>query len=459
MGVSCKTIQLPSSPTSFNGILDLVVTGGTPPYKYYWSTGDRTQIISGLPYGSYQVVVVDYYGDYTASTICTLAGPTPSITPTRTPTMTPTPTFVAPNLCFVMTINPNVSSSSGGGTTTYGPYQFVPNGVINGRQRWTNTSNNMNLTWNSTLSRWEISGWNFGGTPVSNSQSLIPLSGWGYAGNGSGTVSVTQGNCPSSLPLRVSTEIKNSTCNNSCDGALFVSAVGGIPPYQYSINGVTYQTSNIFNNICPSTFILYVKDTTSNPPVQQSVTIGNNNVVSVYRPVISKQTQIISQNEQVTTWSLTTSPALPVGAQLSVDFTINVNQQIQGPWASNDPDQTFSIICTNTVTKNSTDVTAGTSTPSINIIPRPNCSPSETEVTSFDEFYSVILGNGDTLTGTTVSIIESINCAQDTCVSTGVQNVELSIGKIRIINAPCATTILNQPVSLITNHTYINYCS
>jgi gliding motility-associated-like protein len=45
-----------------NGSIDLVVSGGIPPYSYLWSNGAVTEDISGLTQGSYRVTVTDING-------------------------------------------------------------------------------------------------------------------------------------------------------------------------------------------------------------------------------------------------------------------------------------------------------------------------------------------------------------------------------------------------------------
>ena len=100
MGVECNPINIPTNQSSNDGILSLNVTGGTAPYSYYWAGGQRTRTLVGVPQGSYEVLVVDYYGDYSSTTICNLFAPSQTPTNTVTPTPTITPSPVWPNLCL-----------------------------------------------------------------------------------------------------------------------------------------------------------------------------------------------------------------------------------------------------------------------------------------------------------------------------------------------------------------------
>jgi hypothetical protein len=109
MGISCVA-QNPSTFGASDGELSVAITGGTPPYVVSWSNGNISPAINNLTVGEYTATVVDYYGDFTATTVCTLSvekdcefgaiatnfvtepSPTPTPTHTPTPTITPTPT-------------------------------------------------------------------------------------------------------------------------------------------------------------------------------------------------------------------------------------------------------------------------------------------------------------------------------------------------------------------------------
>jgi len=100
MQISGRVVLLPSTPTSADGSVEVVIVGGTAPYSITWQNGERTAIITGLRNGLYPVQVVDFYGDYTANTVvelsktanCNLQGNVILATPTQTPSVTPQPT-------------------------------------------------------------------------------------------------------------------------------------------------------------------------------------------------------------------------------------------------------------------------------------------------------------------------------------------------------------------------------
>jgi subtilisin-like proprotein convertase family protein len=65
-------------------------------------------------------------------------------------------------------------------------------------------------------------------------------------------------------PLTVAAVIEGVSCNGVADGTVTVNATGGVPPYEYSLNGSAFQTSNVFNNVPGGTLNLIVRDAGGN---------------------------------------------------------------------------------------------------------------------------------------------------------------------------------------------------
>lgn len=452
MGVSCNVIQQPSS-NGFDGILSVDVTGGTAPYNFYWNTGERTQTISNLPFGSYTVLVVDYYGDYSSTTVCSLVAPTSTITPSPTQTPTPTPSLSAPNLCLKFA----TSSSSA--------YQellltFVPSGSQNGKPTWYNYSNGFSIIWNNTSSpnRWEISGWNFGGTPVSTNQGLIPDTGWSFIGTPVTyvTINSTQGNCPSVAPLSFDYQVTDALCDGVCNGSIIVYPYGGQPPYQYSINGLTFQSSNIFSNLCPSTFGLVVKDSLNNSFTQSVVVeAGSNTLYNVSVNILN--TNQVTPQTRVVDWELVCNPPIPAGVTITGNLLFFVSQDAQGPFVSNDADQTMTISASTTVNLNGTDLII-TSTPEfVQSVPSTcNSALITADQTLYNDNTSVTLSQNFVMTGRTVSFVDVFNpVVQFNCVSTGNQNINLALIDFTTQSNPCATVEAVKGITIINNHTVV----
>lgn len=72
---------------------------------------------------------------------------------------------------------------------------------------------------------------------------------------------------PSLQPVITNIEITNNS--------ITVTATGGVPPYKYSVDGVTWQDANSFSGLPRGENTIYVKDTYNCTPVQITVTVPN----------------------------------------------------------------------------------------------------------------------------------------------------------------------------------------
>lgn len=64
-------------------------------------------------------------------------------------------------------------------------------------------------------------------------------------------------------PLTATVAVTNATCNNTCNGAITVTASGGTTAYQYSLNGAPNQASNSYAALCDGAYTVQVQDANS----------------------------------------------------------------------------------------------------------------------------------------------------------------------------------------------------
>lgn len=450
MGIQCYPLAIPTSATSSDGILSIQVTGGTAPYSYYWAGGQRTQTLVGVPKGNYEVTVVDYYGDYTATTICGLFEPSPTPTSTMTPTPTNTPAPIYPSLCLVY-VSSNVS---------YGPIQFTLNGTINGKPTWTSTysQTQLDVIWSTQNSRWEVDGWTFtSAIPVSVNTSNVPDSGWYMAGPGQpATVQMTTGACPPYLPLMSIPSVQNQTCPLSNNGSITLMTNYGVPPYQYSIdNGITFQSSNVFQGLGSSTYTIITKDSAS--PVN-NVLNNTATIISLGQPasytigVVVDNVINVGPGTEIASWHVQVTPPLPVGTTISFALGVNSIQAYYEPGNG-------TINGTTVVKKNNTTQTASTqlSTPLVSG-PRAGCSPYTSGTTTYSEFYNLTITSGDVISGTSTStlLITNGQVAPNGCVTRLEQSILVNTFAPTINGGVCNSVTNNAQGQGITYHTISN---
>ena len=441
MGVSCNVIKQPSSPTTPDGILRVSITGGTSPYTVTWENGQVGEYLYNVLPGSWESVVVDFYGDYTASTICNISAVpvTPTPTPTITPTTTP-PAMYEPLCILINFTDPQIPDPP--------QIQFVPGSVVNGKPSWINGTNQ--LIWNPGQSRWEITNYTVnGGLVVSYTTSVPPLSGWIIEGNPNNVIVTAQnGSCSPTNPLVFELEINNSNCGN-CDGSIIIYAGGGVPPYQYSVNGgATFSTSNIFNGLCPNPYNVVVKDSINNN-FTQPVTVGTIGASTTYTVGIENiSTSLITPEQAQASWKVVVNPPLPVGTNISFNLNIATAEQTYEPGSG-----TFSHV--NVVYENALPILPIDSISSSNTQTRPYCPNVINTFTTYDT-YTISISYGDVISGTCTSTLSITNSQVNSsgCGTKLEQDIVVNATNGVISGCNCCSLVTN-PKSLggVFNHT------
>ncbi len=101
--------------------------------------------------------------------------------------------------------------------------------------------------------------WEVNGNPDPNNTDMLSLSG---PGEYDVVLTIDRGTCNVSDDVHVTIlEPINATLNPIFYGELEINASGGLPPYQYSIDGIEFQDSNHFTDLPDNDYTVYVKDT------------------------------------------------------------------------------------------------------------------------------------------------------------------------------------------------------
>ena len=434
LGVSCETTN-PSSVDSADGSITLIITGGTAPYTgITWSNGvTGTTSLFNLKAGTYGATVVDYYGDFTASTICSVFAPTPTPTTTPTPTVTPSSTPIPfTGLCVTFTVENYLNYQ----------YQFNYNTVVNGRPSWTaSTVNNsittsggtLNMSYDNTLGQWIING--FSSTqwyPSSSSITSPPLSNWVTNGNSPvNTVVVTSGTCPTYTPMVVVPLTNSTTCANSNDGSICITTYNGSGSFVYSIDGgVTTGTTNCFYDLGYGTYSVYVKDVITSATTTQNVTVENLNINTVVNLEYTQTANTTLQNTNTSkstkkSYSLNTGD-IPNGTTVNLSFNLSDIFLLCEPGDGTNSNSYFVI------SKNGSPLSISSTSSSSVTFNRTNCSPNICNKETLLSSASCSLTKTDTLT---IDIYNSIS------IST-ISNVQ-----------DCPTTVSND-MGVTTSLTY-----
>ena len=181
------------------GSIDIIPTGGTPPLQYVWDHGPTTEDVSNLSAGNYSVTITDGAGQSLIINVTILEAPQ-------------------------MNVMENVVNSAC--NVCDGSIMLTPNGGTPGYL------------------------YSFNGGPFLSTNSWTSLCPGPY------DIIVQDANlCEQSFNYVLTSATLNSTLNTTtidCFGDLgqiIVTASGGTPPYEYSLDGGAFQSSGTFNNV------------------------------------------------------------------------------------------------------------------------------------------------------------------------------------------------------------------
>ena len=231
LSISLGSIIAPSCYNTTNGSFTATGSGGTAPYTYSLNGGSYTSTNSWSSLGNatYTVVIKD-------SNNCTATGTTTFNT-------------TAPNATISVT-----------NATCYGGTGYI---VVSGGTDGSGSNYSTSLTSGGTYNTlpYTFTGLSAGSKTI-------------YIKDGSGCIqsysqTITQ---PTQL---TSSAIGNApTCYNGSDGTITATASGGVSPYTYSLNGVTYQSSATFTGITIGTYTVTVKDANNCTATSSSVSLA-----------------------------------------------------------------------------------------------------------------------------------------------------------------------------------------
>lgn len=216
---------------------------------------------------------------------------------------------------------------------------------------------------------------------------------------------------PSQTDLRTTESATNASCTDTTGGRIVVTPTGGVAPYQYSVNGGAFQSSNTFTGLKAGTYTVVIREQFGCQSITKTVTVGfTDNLTLTVNPSVSEvcvggQQQLIASSATGTTYAW--SPATGLSATNIANPVATVNAAI-----------VYTVRATlGTCTR--------TATATVNLKPAPfiNAGPDKT----------VLVGDAVTLNGSGPNGTQSIAWSPATGIVSGANSYTPSV-------APTTTT-------------------
>jgi len=510
MEVECNVINT-TSPFATDGTAQVLINGGTLPYSITWGAGQQGDMITNLSVGTYSAIITDYYGDYVISTTCVVESdsetvyqfngcnsnsgetiyvsgstydpPFPNLNPfiqfneisgcyefitqisnsgLTYSALTVSNSYVSCDDCEPPIIPPlpqdNLCLSNG-----VVQYDFTTNGTdSDGNYQWINNVDNMVMTYNIMSLQWEVTPWgNVGVDTMIKTQSppsLQPLGAWVNTGNPNGVSTnwvVTVGVCDG-IPLTLNSQPMDPLCEGET-GSVVMNGSGGVPPYQYQIQGITaQQNSGVFNNLPSNNYVGIVQDSdipsnieTVNFVIGTGLPAINYQLSLTYNSGIGLQNQASNTLTNSYEYGVSVFPALPVGVTMSFNLVLSHTRETQSAVNGN------SVKFTNTFDGdiNGTPIIMTDTSPTSN--PISQCGESTVgDVTTFTTNSPQITIDSTSVVSGTLTETVSLNDVTLDCTCPTIGKYDTGLQAINItINGDCTQLITSTSNSVPLNVT------
>ena len=307
---------------------------------------------------------------------------------------------------------------------------FNPNGVdLNGYDTWISDDEVYSVVWDISINKWMVSGGTLDYYMYSS-----PINSWYILGK-NGTVTFNTGSCNLINTTSLNYSVNQPNC--TCDGSIVLQISNGYPPFQYSINqGVTYQNSPIFNNLCSGTYGIKVIDSMSNV-YTQSIVLNKTLPPTIYTVKLNTtSTTSVNTNTTLTknyVSNVIITPELPMGVSLTFDLIHN-NNFYSSPLSGSSTQNTNTIVTINDVITSVSETEIITNNSNFNTTP--GCQLNQLFYTGITDIWTgITISNSDSIKFLTTS---TINKSQPiTLCSIGNSNETYSISNPIISGCGC----------------------
>lgn len=326
---------------NINGTIIATGSGGVAPLQYSRDgvTFQTSNVFTGLAAGNYVITVKDATGctNTTAVIVASTGGPVVSASSTAsgcagntgtitiTATGTPTLQYSINGTSFVFTntftaLAPgNYIAYAKDGPGCISAVAVTVDATLGPSLTATSTASSCNVndgTITATASggtapyTYSLDGVTYGGSNIFTG--LAPANYTVYVKDNNNCIKTTTAIVLNASGLTLSVSTINTSCNNN-NGQITATATGGTAPLQYSIDGTSYQLSNLFTGLAIGTYTVYVKD-------------GNNCIVSRQAVVASSATLLLSVNVALQATCGSSNGAIQAtGSGGTVPFTYSID--------------------------------------------------------------------------------------------------------------------------------------